>query len=186
MAIDSYASCPCGSGKKFKWCCQPIHVQIDRAFHQDAEGQHDAALRLMDQVVAKNESNPEAWGRKAQLLQVNGRMDDAENALQKALEINPQYPFGYLLRGMFRQQEREWAGALLLYRKAAELYDPDAKDILAEVYSLIADTELKVNRPIAARASGRRRRATRSPCRARRRSRTTASPRHESEGSGAP
>jgi hypothetical protein len=54
---------------------------------------------------------------------------------------------------MFRQQEGELAGALLLFRKAAELYDTDAKDILAEVYSLIADTELKLNRPVAARTA---------------------------------
>src|SRR5437899_560037 len=153
MAFDLYSPCPCGSGKKFKWCCQPLHVQIEKAFRLDADGQHEAALRTMDELVNAHPANPEAWGRKAQLLLQNGRLDDAENALQKAMEINPQYPFGYLLRGMFRQQEREWAGALLLYRKAAELYDPDAKDILAEVYSLIADTELKVNRPIAARAA---------------------------------
>jgi tetratricopeptide (TPR) repeat protein len=153
MAFDAYSPCPCGSGKKFKWCCQPIHVQIDKAFRLDADGQHEAAFRIMDEVTTAHPSNPEAWGRTAQLLYQNGRLDEAENALQKALEINPQYPFGYLLRGMFRQQEGERAGALLLFRKAAELYDPDAKDILAQVYSLIADAELKSNRPVAARAA---------------------------------
>lgn len=145
--------CPCGSGKKFKWCCQPIHGQIEKAFRLDADGQHEAALRTMDELVAAHPANPEAWGRRAQILYTNGRVDEAEAALQKALEINPNYPFGYLLRGMFRQQEREWAGALLLFRKAADLYDPEAKDVLAEVYSLIAETELKENRPIAARAA---------------------------------
>jgi len=102
MAIDAYAPCPCGSGKKFKWCCQPIHIQIDKAFRQDEEGQHEAALRLMDEVTRDNPANPEAWGRKAQLLYQNDKVDDAENALQKALEINPNYAFGHLLRGMFR------------------------------------------------------------------------------------
>src|SRR5436190_4429797 len=153
MAIDSYASCPCGSGKKFKWCCQPIHVQIDRAFHQDAEGQHDAALRLMDEVVAQNESNPEAWGRKAQLLYQNNRPEDAETALEKAFAISPDYAFGYLLRGTFRYNEGELPGALLLFRKAAERYDPEARDLLAQVYSMIGDAELKLNRPVAARAA---------------------------------
>ena len=92
MALDPYSSCPCGSGKKFKWCCQPIHVAIDRAFQQDAEGQHETALRLMDEVVAENSGNPEAWGRKAQLLYQNEKVEEAENALQKALEINPRLP----------------------------------------------------------------------------------------------
>src|SRR5262245_31111635 len=147
--IDPYASCPCGSGKKFKWCCQPIHVQIDRAFRQDAEGQHEAALRLMDEVIAEHPGNPEVWGRKAQLLYQNDRVEDAENALQKAFEINPNYPFGHLLRGMFRYHEGETAGALLLFRKAAEVYDPEARDILAQVYAMIAEAELKLNHPLA-------------------------------------
>jgi tetratricopeptide (TPR) repeat protein len=153
MALDLYSPCPCGSGKKFKWCCQPIHGQIEKAFQLDADGQHDAALRMLDEVTETHPSNPEAWGRKAQMLFHNGRLDEAENALQKALEINPKYPFGHLLRGMFRQQEGELAGALLLFLKAAELYDPEAKDVLAQVYSLIADTELRLNRPVAARAA---------------------------------
>src|SRR5262245_45829205 len=141
MALDLYSPCPCGSGKKFKWCCQPIHVSIERAFRLEADGQHEAALRIMDEVTDAHPANPEAWGRKALLLHRSGKLEEAENTLQKALEINPQYPFGYLLRGLFRQQEGESAGALLLFRKAAEMYDPSAKDMLAQIYSLIADSE---------------------------------------------
>ena len=153
MALDAYSPCPCGSGKKFKWCCQPIHVQIDRAFRQEEEGQHDAALRIMDEVVAQNPANPEAWGRQAQLLYQNNRIEDAENALQKALEINPNYPFGHFLRGVFRQNEGEYSGALLLLRRAAELYDPEARDYLGQIYVLIGESEMKMNRPVAARAA---------------------------------
>jgi tetratricopeptide (TPR) repeat protein len=153
MAIDPYAPCPCGSGKKFKWCCQPIHVQINKAFQQDADGQHEAALRTMDEITAQNPANPEAWGRKAQLLYENDRLEDAEKALDKALELNPEYPFGYYLRGSFRRAEGELPGALVLFRKAAERYHPEARDVLAQLYALIADTELKLNRPVAARAA---------------------------------
>ena len=111
MALDLYSPCPCGSGKKFKWCCQPIHVEIDKAFRQDAEGQHEAALRVMDEVTSLHPTNPEAWGRKAQLLYQNNKVDEAEAALQKAFEANPSYPFGHLLRGLFRQEEGEINGA---------------------------------------------------------------------------
>jgi len=153
MALDPYASCPCGSGKKFKWCCQPIHVQIDRAFQQDAQGQHEVALRLMDEVIAEYPANPEAWGRKAQLLYQTGQVEDAETALQKAFEISPKYAFGHLLRGMFRYQEGEIPGALLLFRKAADYYDPEAHELVAQVYGFIADCEMRLNRPVAARAA---------------------------------
>jgi len=153
MAMDPYASCPCGSGKKFKWCCQPIHQPIDRAFEQDAQGQHETAMKMMDEVVAEHPGNPEVWGRKAQLLYQNGKVEEAEAALQKAYEINPRYPAGHLLQGMFRYNEGENAGALLLFRKAAEYFDPEARDFLAEVHGLIANCELRMKRPIAARAA---------------------------------
>ena len=77
---DLYSPCPCGSGKKFKWCCQPIYPGILRAQELDANGQHEAALRLMDEVVRQHPDNPEAWGRRAQLLYTNGRGDEAEES----------------------------------------------------------------------------------------------------------
>jgi tetratricopeptide (TPR) repeat protein len=153
MALDPYAPCPCGSGKKFKWCCQPINVQIARAFQQNAEGQHDVALRTMDEIAAEHDGNPQVWGRKAELLFRMGKVDDAENALQKAFDLSPDYPFGYFLRGQFRHIEGELPGALLQFRKAASLYDPEAKNLLAQIHALIADCELKLNRPVAARAA---------------------------------
>jgi tetratricopeptide (TPR) repeat protein len=156
MAIDPYASCPCGSGKKFKWCCLDIHAEIERAFQQHNEGQHEAALRTMEGVVQQHAGNPEVWGRQAQLLSLNGRLEEAEQALQKAFDINPNYAFGYLLRGQFRLQEGEQIGALMLLRKAAELYSPEAHEPLSYIHELIADIELRLNRPVAARAALKR------------------------------
>lgn len=153
MPLDQYSPCPCGSGKKFKWCCQPIHVQITRAFQQDAEGQHDVALRTMDEIAAEHGGNPEVWGRKAQLLYQMDKVEDAASTLQKAFDLNPNYPFGHFLRGKFQHIEGNLAGALVQFRKAASLYDPEAKNFLAQIHALIADCELKLNRPVAARAA---------------------------------
>ena len=75
MSIDQYAACPCGSGKKFKWCCQAIYPGIERAWEQDRNGQHEMAIRTIDQVVAEHADNPEAWGQKAHLLVANGKSD---------------------------------------------------------------------------------------------------------------
>jgi tetratricopeptide (TPR) repeat protein len=153
MALDPYEPCTCGSGKKFKWCCQPIFVNINRAWEQEAAGQHDAALRLMDEVVREHEGNPEAWGQKARLLYAQNKIEEAEIALQKAFDLNPNYPAGLLLRAHIRFHEGEMRGALLLARRAAEAYHPDARPYLAEVYLLIFECEMRMNRPVAARAA---------------------------------
>ncbi len=153
MTRDPYAFCSCGSGKKFRWCCQPIDAQVRRAFEQEAQGQHETALRLMNELVAAHAGNPEVYGQQARLLYAQGKAEQAEEALQKAFAINPNYPFGLLLRAVFRFQEGELPGALLLARRAAEHYHPEAHDYLAEAYSIIFECELKLQRPVAARAA---------------------------------
>jgi tetratricopeptide (TPR) repeat protein len=156
MALDPYGSCPCGSGKKYRWCCQPIDRDLHRALEQEANGQHDAALRIMDEVVAAHPGNPQGFGQKAELLYKLGRVEEAEAALEKAFAINPNYPYGLLLRSLFRFQEGEATGALMLARRAAEVYDPQAHDFLAQIYSVIFECEMALNRPVAAREALRR------------------------------
>jgi tetratricopeptide (TPR) repeat protein len=151
--LDPYASCPCGSGKKFKWCCQAIYPGIQQALEQDASGQHDTALRGIDQLTKEHPGNPEVWGQQARLLYANGKQEEAEQALEKAFAINPNYPFGLLLRATMRYQEGELLGALLLCRRAADAYDPEARDALGQVYYMLFDGELRLNRTVAARAA---------------------------------
>ena len=153
MSTDPYASCPCGSGKKFKWCCQEIHSEIDRAFEQHNSGQHEAALQTIARVVAAHPDSAEAWGGKLEILSLNEKPEEAEQSLDKAFAVNPSYPFGFLLRGLFRQQEGEVIGSLMLFRKASEAFAADAHDQLAYLNELIADTELRLNKPVAARAA---------------------------------
>src|SRR5215472_3320650 len=114
MPLDLYSPCPCGSGKKFKWCCLPIFDDIERAFSQASQGQHEAALRIMDDVTKAHPDNPEAWGRKAQLLLLAGRTEEGEKALEKAFQINPNYPLGLLIQGQLRFNEGEITGGLIL------------------------------------------------------------------------
>src|SRR5712692_5275733 len=151
MSTDLYAPCPCGSGKKFKWCCQPIHTEIDKAFRQHEAGQHEVALRTIEDVVTAHPTNPEAWGRKAQMLHLNGRAEEAEKALEEAFKLNKNYAFGFLLQGLFRQAEGEAVGAAMLFRKASELYAVDAGEQLSFLFEQIGNAELGRNHPVAAR-----------------------------------
>jgi tetratricopeptide (TPR) repeat protein len=153
MPVDNYAPCPCGSGKKFKWCCQPFYGEIEKAFQQQQNQQADAALRTMEELTQKFPENPEVWGRRAELLWENGQLELAEHSVDKALELNANYPFGLFLRGMFRHEEGQPHGALLLYRKAAALCDPETRGMLGEIHMNIGQCESMINHPIAAIAA---------------------------------
>ena len=68
MALDPYVSCPCGSGKKFKWCCAPFYPQVERAFGQERVNQHDAALQTIRELTKTHANEPAVWGYFAQFL----------------------------------------------------------------------------------------------------------------------
>src|SRR6476469_7849483 len=153
MAISPCGACPCGSGKQFKWCCQPYYGYVEKALAQHEKGQHAAAEQTVAQLVANFPNVPQAWGYQAQVLFLNDKREDADTALQKAFDLDPNFAYGFWLRGLMRLEEGETVGALMLFRKTAELLDPNATEVQAQVYSRIAELELQFNRPVAARAA---------------------------------
>src|SRR5262249_349250 len=153
MAINPYASCPCGSGKQFKWCCQPYYTYVEKALGQHERGQQAAAEQTMAQLVEKDPKIPQGWGYQAEILFLNDKREQADTALQKAFDLDPNFAYGFWLRGLMRLEEGEASGALLLFRKTAELLDPNARDILAQVNTRIAGLVLHFNPPVAARAA---------------------------------
>jgi tetratricopeptide (TPR) repeat protein len=156
MSMNPYAPCPCGSGKQFKWCCQPYYGLVEKALHLHEQGQHAAAEQAVTQLVEKHPKIPQAWGYQAEVFFLNDKPERADAALQKAFELDPNFAYGHWLRGLMRLNEGEVVGALLLFRKTAELLDPNAKGILAQVNARVAELELQNNRPVAAREAMRR------------------------------
>jgi tetratricopeptide (TPR) repeat protein len=153
MPLDPYVSCPCGSGKKFKWCCAPYYPQVEKAFELERTGQHEAAAAAIKELTQAHPDKPAVWGYYAQFLYNAGQPEKAEEAVEQALKLNPNLGMAHFLRGQFRENEGELIGSLLLYRKAAEGYDPEAHDALTNVYLKIYQHETLLNRPIAARAA---------------------------------
>src|SRR5262245_31905238 len=153
MAINPYASCPCGSGKQFKWCCQPYYSFVEKALAQHEKGQNAAAEQTVAQLVEKFPNTPQVLGYQAQILFLNDKNEQAEATLQKAFDLDANFAYGYWLRGLMRLEEGEEEGALILFRKTAELLDPNARDVQAQVNTRIAELELHFNNPVAARAA---------------------------------
>lgn len=152
MAVNPYDPCPCGSGKKFKWCCINFHDQLQLAMQQQQQGQHDAALRTMEGLTKTQANVPQVWCHYANVLFMEGKTEEAEQAVQKALAIQPDFAMAFFTRAMFRHAEGEVLGSLLLFRKALEAYPPEAAGQIAETCEMIARIELMLNRPVACRA----------------------------------
>lgn len=150
MSIDPYSTCPCGSGKKYKWCCSSYFPKVEQAIDLERNGQHESALKVLKELTQQHGDKPAVWVFYAQFLSECEQIDAAEEALSEALNRDPHFAMAHYLRGMLRYDEGEIKGAVILFRKAAEAFPPEAKEILADLYPLIGRCELRLHRYLAA------------------------------------
>lgn len=52
MATDPYAQCPCGSGKKVKYCCAKLQGEIDRVVSLFENKQEQQAMAALEKLSA--------------------------------------------------------------------------------------------------------------------------------------
>ncbi|MDZ4782685.1 MAG: hypothetical protein SGJ19_20760 [Planctomycetia bacterium] len=104
MTADPYANCPCGSGKKLKFCCGPHWPEIERIERLFDSQQDLAALDAINKLEATLPHHAHLMNMKIDLLFAQGRREEAE-ALQK--EFIAAHPDNVNAR----------------YRRAAELLD---------------------------------------------------------------
>ena len=82
-SVDPYASCPCGSGQKYKFCCQKVEAYAERAQRLIDSKQFEAALKPLDEGLAKVPGNPWLLTRKAVSYLHLTKMDAAKQALTR-------------------------------------------------------------------------------------------------------
>ncbi|HEY2154903.1 MAG TPA: tetratricopeptide repeat protein [Isosphaeraceae bacterium] len=95
--IDPYGPCPCGSGQKFKWCCQKVEAYADRAQRLLQTGQTQAAIDALDEGLRKEPANAWLLTRKALVLVREGKPEEAKATLRKLLQVQPQHVAGHAL-----------------------------------------------------------------------------------------
>jgi len=152
-ALDPYSSCQCGSGKKFKWCCAPFYEQVEKAYQQENNKQHAAALSILQGLTGQHANNPAVWCYYAQLLVLQDNLEEAEKAIEQALALDPRHAKALFLKGTIAHEKNEITKALPLYRQAADTCDPAATTVMADTHLAIAQCELLKNHPLAAKAA---------------------------------
>jgi Tetratricopeptide repeat len=87
--VDPYSACPCGSDKKFKWCCQKVEAYADRGHRLEDNGQHEAALAAYNEGLAKVPRNPWLLLQKSVLLIELQKLDEAKECVATVLQSQP-------------------------------------------------------------------------------------------------
>jgi len=139
MAVaDPYAPCPCGSGQKFKWCCQKIEPFAERAQRLMESGQVQGAIEAIDEGLRKEPDNPLLLTRRAVYLIQQGELVAAKAALRRVLQKQPRHLGAQsLLTRLELETEGPAAGVAQLQQALAAVDLPERK-MLAELVRVVA------------------------------------------------
>jgi tetratricopeptide (TPR) repeat protein len=135
--VDPYGPCPCGSGEKFKWCCQKVEAYAERAQRLHENGQIDAALAALEEGLRKQPDNSWLLVRKALILTGEGKPDEAKPILERVVALQPGHmgAHGLLVRVVI-ETEGPVAGAAQL-QQALSAAPADRRSILALLARLL-------------------------------------------------
>ena len=95
--VDPYSPCPCGSGQKYKWCCQKVESYAERAQRLVENGQYESALKPLDEGLAKAPANAWLSTRKALIQLQLEQLDAAKVTLRALLQKHPDNLIGTIL-----------------------------------------------------------------------------------------
>ena len=106
--VDPYSPCPCGSGQKYKWCCQKVEAYVERAQRLLDSGQYESAMKPLEEGLAKVPDNLSLLLRKALVH----------------LHLNQAEPARHALRFLLQKHPAHLGGSILLTRLALETEGP--------------------------------------------------------------
>lgn len=90
--MDPYAPCPCGSGKKVKFCCQAILPEMEKIRRLQENHQPRMALQLIDKLLKSHPDNAWLSTQRALALFNEQKMEEARDTLVSLLRKHPDLP----------------------------------------------------------------------------------------------
>jgi tetratricopeptide (TPR) repeat protein len=131
---ETYAPCPCASGKKFKFCCQKIFKEITFAMCDAQDGHLNKALQFMKEAEDKVGRTAEVVCRHAicwSFFDINKSLV----LIKEALIQNPKHPRANYVMGIDSVAKGNFEKALEYYQTAIDNYPEGDRFHLNETYN---------------------------------------------------
>jgi tetratricopeptide (TPR) repeat protein len=120
MPVDSYASCPCGSGKKLKFCCGAHWPEIEKIEKLYETRQEVAALDAIARLELTLPNHPHLMQLKFSLLMDLGRQEEAEAVCDALIAEHPDNAHAKFLHALRLAQEDPSAAVRAWYQAASD------------------------------------------------------------------
>ncbi len=151
MAYDPYALCPCGSGKKLKFCCQAIADDMERITRLIDNNQLRGALQQLEALDKRQPHNEWVTTTRSLILIEMGESVAARDLLRSWLETHPDSDFAEVLYAVAHLQADGYDAAKKAvqraYHKGAKKYPTMISGLAGAVAAVMGQR----NQPLAVR-----------------------------------
>ena len=152
MSLDPYAPCPCGSGKKLKFCCADLRGEIEKVQRMVEGEQFNGALEHLTALLAKYPGRETLLALRAGIETQLGRYDDAEKTVTELLEKSPRNAIGNAERAILTSfQDGESRDALDALMRALEFTGEQLPQRVYEAMGAVAGALLHEGHFLGAR-----------------------------------
>lgn len=153
MTLDQYKLCPCGSGKKIKFCCsRDILADLERLDRMIQGEQRLAAVEKIDSLLRKYPDRPSLLMIKAEVELTLKELDKARETVKRLLEVAPTNPSVLALPAILAIiDERDTQRAVVLLQKAFSAVDGVVTARVYEAVMLVAMSLMHAGLPMAAK-----------------------------------
>jgi len=121
MTTDLYAKCPCGSGKKIKFCCKDIISDIERIERMLRGEQRTAAIEKINKLLEKHPDRPALMSLKAQVHLELQNVEAATPIVDKLLQVEPDNPSALAMKATILSADGDLPAGLQLFHRALRL-----------------------------------------------------------------
>ncbi len=152
MAVDPYAMCPCGSGKKLKFCCSDLVGEIEK-IHRMIEGEQPrAALRYAEQTLATHPNRASVLDLKASLEMSLGEMEAARKTVAQFVATNRDSATAYACEAIMLAEDDKPREAVDSLQRALALVEREMPLRVFEAFGAVGGALLEAGHVLGAQA----------------------------------
>lgn len=151
MPIDTYSLCPCGTGKKVKFCCPDLLGELQRIDRMLEGEQTLACLEHIERLQRRDPERACLLAIKGLLLRATGRWEDARANAATFADKHPDNPTALAELTIVTAGEQDGSAVMGTLQRALAVADGAIQSRLYEAIGVVARVLLSEQQWLAAR-----------------------------------
>ena len=153
MSIDSYSFCPCGSGKKIKFCCcSDLAAELGKIVRMFEGDQRQACLTEVDKLIAAGKDRAAFLSVKSRLEIELGENEKARKTAERFAEKYPDNPLAFCQIALLHAMEDAENDGVAALQQSLQICNGKVPSDLLGTLEAVVTRLLVEDKPIAARA----------------------------------